>query len=66
MNTPIKTDEPVSDDVECGSIDAGLTESIVVRKTESVAVNVRAENEAIDPTSEINYYGVGVTKMDGN
>ena len=65
MNTRIKTDQPASGDVECGSIDSGLAEDVIVRKTVSVARKACANNNAgDDPQSDINCYGVGVIKMD--
>ncbi|MEA5097681.1 MAG: hypothetical protein VB032_04010 [Burkholderiaceae bacterium] len=62
MNTLMKAAQPVSGDVECGAIDSGLAEDVVVRKTVSVVSKACADDD--DPQADINCYGVGVIKAD--
>ena len=53
-----------SSDVENGAMDSGCDVSLVIQKAANTAPKTSARDDAYDPKAEINYYGVGVAKMD--
>lgn len=59
----MKDDQEVSGDVESGTIDSGLSENVVVQKTERATPKVRNE-DSDDPKSDINTSGVAVNQID--
>lgn len=64
MNIQMNAAQSVSGDVECGCIDSGLAEDVVVRKTISVARKASVDDEGDGSKGDINCYGVGVSKAD--
>lgn len=64
MNTMTKSEKRDLGDVEGGVIDSGFEVNLVVKTPVRPAPKMGARDDEGDPKAEINYYGVGVAKMD--
>ena len=64
MKAMTKSEERYFGDVEGGAIDSGFDLDSVVQKPGRNAQKTRDGDDEGDPKAEINYYGVGVAKMD--
>ncbi len=64
MDAMTKLKRRGSGDVEGGAIDSGFNVDLVVQKPVHIAPKTCIGDDEGDPKTEINYYGVGVAKMD--